>query len=45
MYKLLRKDILLLKPEAYVDQYLKYHHHDMSEIIQGVGPLNNNKYI
>ena len=43
MCKLLRKDIPLVKPEAYADQYLKDNNHDMSKIIQGVGPLNNNE--
>ena len=45
MYKLLRKDIPLVKPEAYADQYLKDNNHDMSKIIQGVCTPNNNKYI
>ena len=45
MYKTLRKDIPLVKPEAYGYQHPKYHHNTINEIIQGDGPFHHHQLI
>ena len=40
-----RKEISQANPEVSGNQHIKYHHHTMSEIIQGVGPFHNLQWI
>ena len=45
MYKITRKEIPLVNPEAAVGEHPKDNHHDMSGITRGVGTYHYHQFI